>query len=179
MSRPMPWLTLGVLGATLAVTGAMAFWPEVGEALQRSPEMAAGQYWRVVTAWLVQVDGPAQILFNGIGLLVFGSICEWRAGRLWWLAAYGVAGIAGEVAGIFWQPVGGGNSVAVLGLFALFAVSQLDRRDVPAPARALPLAVAGAGAVWLLTQRDIHGVALAAGLVLAGLRQGLFKEKDA
>ncbi len=171
MNRHVPWLTLGVLVVTMAVTAAMYRWPEIGTALQRSPEMVAGQYWRFVTAWLVQVDGPVQILCNGLGLVVFGSICEWRAGRGWWLAAYVTAGLAGEVAGIFWQPLGGGNSVAVLGLFALFSVSQLGRRGMPLPARVMPIAAAGAGAIWLLVQRDIQGVALAAGLLLASVRR--------
>src|SRR5690606_23651179 len=103
--------------------------------LQRDPSMLHGEWWRFVTTWLVLTEGWAQIAVNSIGLLILGTLAERSQGRLWWLVAYVVAGLAGEIAGLFWQPVGGGNSVAICGLIGLFSVGLTVRRDLPPPAR--------------------------------------------
>jgi rhomboid protease GluP len=165
--RPVPWLTLAVFALTAAFTVATWIWPELGTALQRDPAMLHGEWWRFATTWLVLTDGWLQVVVNSVGLLVFGCIVEWRIGRLWWVAAYVVAGLAGEVAGIFWQPVGGGNSVAICGLIGLFAISQLDRTALPLPARFGTATVCALAAVWLAFRNDIHGIALATGLLVA------------
>lgn len=165
MNRRLPWLTLAVFVVTSVVTAAMYARPEwgIGTALMRDPLMLAGQWWRFATAWLVNVDGWPQILVNSAGLLLFGSVAELRAGRRWWLAGYVVAGLAGEVAGIFWQPLGGGNSVAVCGLIGLFSATQLAQKDLPLLARYLSGLVWTGLGLWLLAVRDIHGAALVAG----------------
>lgn len=165
--RELPWLTLGVFAVTAAFTAAMLAWPQVGTALERDPAMLQGEWWRFFTTWLVLTDGWAQIVMNNIALLVFGTIVEWRVGRGWWIAAYVIAGLAGEVAGIFWQPVGGGNSVAICGLLGLFAISQLDVRGMPLPARFGAATVCTGIALWLAFRSDIHGIALATGLLVA------------
>jgi rhomboid protease GluP len=169
MSRRPPWLTLAVFLLTAAVTAAMWRWPEIGAALERDPAMLRGEWWRFVTTWFVLTDGWTQVAVNTLALLVFGSIVERRAGRRWWIAAYVVAGLAGEVAGLFWQPVGGGNSVAICGLIGLFAISQLELGGIPRLARFGTAALCAVIALWLASRSDIHGVALAAGLLLAAV----------
>ena len=106
-ARTIPWLTLGVFVLTSAVTAAMYLrWPVLGPMLERDPRMLAGEWWRFVTSWLVLTDGWSQIVVNSIGLLIYGVGVERLIGRGWWVIAYVVGGLAGEAAGIFWQPVG-------------------------------------------------------------------------
>ena len=175
MNRQIPWLTLAVFAATSVITAAMAVWPEIGPALQREPAMLGGDYWRFVTAWFVMVDGWVQILGNSIALLLFGSLVERRIGRLWWVIGYVVSGLAGELAGLFWQPIGGGNSVCICGLIALFATSHLDRAGLPLIARLAPLLACSLGGAWLMLRSDIHGAALVAGLAVAKAEAALHR----
>lgn len=170
MKRRVPWLTLLVLVVTTAVTVAMYAWPQLhlGEALERDPRMLEGEWWRFVTTWLVETDGWGQLLINSLGLLIFGTLVERRMGRWWWAIGYVVAGLGGEVAGIFWQPVGGGNSVAICGLIGLFSVGQIGRKDLPSVAQYLSMVVWGAIGLWLFFAADIHGAALLAGFIVGG-----------
>jgi hypothetical protein len=74
------------------------------------------------------------------------------------------AAVAGELWGLVVQPVGGGNSVADVGLAASLAVLAVRRGDRTARAlAAVALAVYG---VLLLTA-DVHGGAALAGALLA------------
>jgi rhomboid protease GluP len=164
----LPWLTLAVFVVTSVVTGAMLVRPEIGAALQRDPAMLQGEWWRFVTTWLVLTDGWSQIALNSVALLIFGTLVERGQGRLWWIIAYVVAGLVGEVAGIFWQAVGGGNSVAICGLFGLFSVALTARTNLPPPARWGSFGLWGALGIWLATRADIHGAALLAGFAVGG-----------
>lgn len=170
MRRRLPWLTLLVLVATLAVTGAMDVrWPELGPLLERDPAMLHGEWWRYVTTWFVLTDGWTQIVVNSLGLLIYGTLAEQAVGRVWWSIAYVVAGLVGEVAGIFWQPVGGGNSVAICGLIGLFTIWQVTRPARGGPPPVVGLVIWGGLGLWLVTHADIHGAALCAGFAIGGL----------
>ena len=166
MNRRTPWLTLGIFVLTLAVTAAMWRWPGIGPALERDPRMLAGEWWRFFSTWLVLIDGWSQVLLNSIGLLVYGTLVERSLGRGWWLVAYVVAGLVGEVAGLFWQPVGGGNSVAICGLIGLFSVWQAARPSRGGPPAVLGAVIWGGLGLWLVTHSDIHGAALVAGFAV-------------
>ena len=166
MSRPVPWLTLAVFVATLGVTAAMAWQPWLGPALERDPAMLHGEWWRFVTTWFVLTDGWLQIVVNSIGLLAYGTLVERTIGRGWWIVAYVVAGLVGGVAGIFWQPVGGGNSVALCGLIGLFSVWLAVRPQRGGPPPVLGAVVWGGLGLWLVTHSDIHGAALVAGFLV-------------
>jgi rhomboid protease GluP len=170
VNRRVPWLTLLVFAATSAVTAVMlAGWPWLGPALERDPKMLAGEWWRFVTSWFVLTDGWVQIGLNSVGLLAYGTLVELTLGGVWWVVAYVVAGLAGEIAGIFWQPVGGGNSVAICGLIGLFSVWQAMQPHTAGPPRVLNAVVWGGIGLWLVTHDDIHGAALVAGFVVGGL----------
>lgn len=166
-ARTIPWLTLGVFVLTSAVTAAMYLrWPVLGPMLERDPRMLAGEWWRFVTSWLVLTDGWSQIVVNSIGLLIYGVGVERLIGRGWWVIAYVVGGLAGEAAGIFWQPVGGGNSVAICGLIGLFSVweAAMPRKGGPPPV--IGAVIWGGIGLWLVTHEDIHGAALVAGFLV-------------
>ena len=178
MTRPIPWLTLAVFVVTLAVTAAMYAWPWIGTALERDPLMLRGEWWRLVTTWLVLTDGWTQILINSVGLLVYGTLVERTIGRGWWIVAYVIAGLAGEVAGIFWQPVGGGNSVAICGLIGLFSVWQALGPAAGGPPKVLGAVIWGGLWLWLVTHADIHGAALCAGFAVGGLMWLTSKDKQ-
>jgi rhomboid protease GluP len=168
VSGRTPWLTLLVLVVTSVVTGAMLVRPEIGTTLQRDPAMLHGEWWRFVTTWLVLTDGWTQIALNSIALLIFGTLVERGQGRAWWIVVYVVAGLVGEIAGIFWQPIGGGNSVAICGLIGLFSVGLAARTNLPPPVRGGSFGIWGALGVWLTTRADIHGAALLAGFAVGG-----------
>lgn len=162
----LPWLTLTVFAVTSLVTAAMLAYPQIGKALERDPAMLRGEWWRFVTTWLALTDGWVQIAVNSAALLIFGTMVEQHAGRLWWSLAYGAAGLAGEIAGIFWQPVGGGNSVAIAGLIGLFSLWQVRRKRLPMVARYGSTAVWLTIGLWLTVRADIHGPALLAGFAV-------------
>lgn len=166
MSGRIPWLTLAVFVVTCLVTGAMLVWPQIGTTLQRDPIMLQGEWWRFVTTWLVLTDGWPQIVLNSVALLIFGTLVERGQGRVWWIIAYVVAGLVGEIAGIFWQPVGGGNSVAICGLIGVFSVGLTSRTALPPPARWGSFGIWGALGIWLTARSDIHGAALLAGFAV-------------
>ena len=168
MSRGMPWLTLAVFVLTGGLTALMLLRPDLrlGEMLERDPRMLQGEWWRFGTTWLVLTDGWMQIVVNSLGLLIYGALVERIAGRAWWIVAYIGAGLAGELAGIFWQPVGGGNSVAICGLIGLFSVWQLGQTRFGWPQRLVGTLFWGALGIWLLLHSDIHGAALAAGFAV-------------
>lgn len=176
VTNRIPWLTLFVFVATSAVTVAMYRWPEIGTALERDPKMLTGEWWRFATTWFVLTDGWTQIVINSVGLVLYGAFVERLIGRGWWAIAYVVAGLTGEVAGIFWQPVGGGNSVAICGLIGLFSVwpVSMPRRGGPPPV--IGAVVWGGIGLWLVTHEDIHGAALVAGF-LVGLAAVLLQRR--
>lgn len=171
MRSRLPWLTIAVFALTAIVTSAMLVWPAIGTVLERDPAMLSqGQVWRFVTTWLVQTDGWKQIGINFAGLAIYGALVETRVGRLWWAVGYVVAGLVGEVAGIFWQPFGGGNSVAICGLIGVYSVWQTQQARLGRQ-RFLGAATWVGIGLWLTSRADIHGPALIAGFVIGGMAQ--------
>ncbi|WP_303989019.1 rhomboid family intramembrane serine protease [Devosia ginsengisoli] len=167
MNRRIPWLTIVVLAATVAVTMGQAVMPELLPALRRQPSMVVdGQVWRFATAWLVHDEGFKQIAVNFPLLAVAGTLAEWVFAPCIWLLAYVLAGLAGEVAGLFWQPVGAGNSVATLGLVGLVVGWWSYLSGGPVPQRVVTALAVLALAIWLTFAHDIHGPALLVGLLV-------------
>lgn len=141
--------------------------PGILTALWRDADLIVqhGQWWRLVTALVVQDGGLLGLVFNLLTLALIGNVAE----RLWGvrdtvLLFFGT-GILSQFAGFAWQPRGGGNSVANFGLAAgIFALCVL-RAKSPAP-RILAL-VAAVAAIRLLTLHDIHGAATVIGMIVA------------
>jgi len=149
---------------------------------ERDPvAFAAGEWWRVVTALFAYDDGAVQKLGIVFAALVLGIIAERKIGTVEWLIIAFVSGLAGQIVGLWWQPVGAGSSVAVAGMLGATAVwlarsnfrADGERSGSGAPARMLPwlarigaLAVLGL-AIYLLAVRDLHGPPILVGAALA------------
>jgi rhomboid protease GluP len=157
-----PVLTLGVgviLAGCLALQLAM---PETLALMRRDgPAIAQGQIWRLFTALWFQDHGVIGGGFNLVLLAMIGPPAETVWGRARWLLIYFVVGLICEVLALTWQPIGAGNSIAVLGLAGgLFALSL--RRPAKRPDRWLAVAGLALG-VGLAALRDIHGAAILLG----------------
>ena len=207
-----PSLTVALFAVTAAMNLAQFVGPSLLTRLERTPAELHGQWWRIVTSLFVQDGGPLGAASNLAFLLVLGVAAEQVLPRPRLLVQYFGVGMVSEVIGYLWQPVGGGNSIAICGLSGTLVVS-LWRRDDRLPGFTepatllwcaallgtlstrlyLPAIVAGllamrflgrnrsrglrtkrpTAAVVVLTMavlvscRNIHGAALAFGLVLA------------
>ncbi len=93
------------------------------EHLERTSAGLHGDWWRTVTALFTQDGGVAGTVWNLTLLVMVGAVAEQLVSRPWWLAGYFGAGLAGELAGYAWQPVGAGNSVAICGLAGAIVVT--------------------------------------------------------
>lgn len=138
--RP-PVLTAVLTALTAAVSMAGLISPRVLDALARTPAAVHGQPWRWITSLVVQDGGVLGTASNLLFLALLGAAAEQVVGRATMVVLYLAAGSTGQLAGVFWQPVGAGNSVAVCGLAGLVAWSLRDRRA--------PSWAGGALALWL------------------------------
>jgi membrane associated rhomboid family serine protease len=129
--RRFPGLTLVVAVVTTAGLVVQELVPGTLGNLERSPAAWHGDWWRWVTSLLVQDGHLGGGVFNIAGLLLCGVAAEQVVRRAVWLFAYLGAGLTGQLFGHWWQPVGGGNSVAVCGLAAVLVVHLLRSPSPP------------------------------------------------
>jgi len=121
-----------VLAITALVTGSQFIFPEVLSALRRQPSAVAGhEYWRLFTALFVQADGWKQIAFNFPAIAIVGVFVERIFGSYRWLILFFVSGVATEVLAFWWEPYGGGDSIAGAGLLGALAIWLLLRNKRP------------------------------------------------
>jgi membrane associated rhomboid family serine protease len=162
-----PWLTVGVLATTTAVsTLGLVDHAVLHELERRGGELADGEPWRLVTSLLVH-DSWLALLANLVLLALVGIAVERRHARAEWIVLYLAAGIVGELVGLDWQPHGAGNSVAILGLAGALVVDALQRRDpafVPLGYTTVVLVTLGAA--------DVGGIGGTVIIVLAYLAAG-------
>ncbi|MEU3777727.1 rhomboid family intramembrane serine protease [Streptomyces sp. NPDC032472] len=159
--RPRPWASAVLCGlmATMAVIQTLA--PAVMPHLERVPD---GEWWRAVTALLVQTSGWGQLGFNLAALAVVAPAAERRLGGLLMLAVFLASGIVAQAVSMAgWSVHGGGDSVGICGLVGALAVEcALGRGQRPRPLRLLSLLVPAAGVVLCLLENN-HGMGLLAG----------------
>ena len=95
------------------------------------PFIANGEYWRLLTAMFLHV-GFVHLLFNGIGLFIFGRLVERVYGHFRFGIIYATAGLAGSVASYLINPtaIAAGASGAIFGVLGALAAFFLARRDV-------------------------------------------------
>ena len=159
---------------------------------ERDPvAFAAGEWWRVVTALFAFDDGPVQKLGTVFAVLALGIIAERKIGTVEWLIIAFVSGLAGQIAGVWWQPFGATSSVAVAGLLGATAVWLAWPKALTQGAEAanVPRAFARIGltgqaltwlarvgsivilvlAITLVVMRDIHGPPIFVGAALCAL----------
>ncbi len=136
------------------------------ESLERRPIGLYGEWWRIVTALVVQDGGIAGLATNLFFLAVVGAVAEQILSRPRWLLQYFGTGVITELVGYLLQPVGGGNSIAVCGLASAVAlVVWRTRTQLPPWGPSMVVMWCGAllGTLW--TPLTILGVA---GAVIVG-----------
>ena len=124
-----------------------------------------GQWWRVLTALLFQDGGLIGGLTNISGLLLIGRQAEQSLRRRDCVIVYLVGAVFAELVALRWQPIGAGNSIGVCSLAGAMVV--LQRSGLRKRANFALKSAVIASAALLIALRDIHGIALIAGGVLA------------
>jgi rhomboid protease GluP len=149
-AKSLPWLTITVAVVTAGGLLVQEMVPGTLAALERTPAATDGEPWRWATSLVVQDGWLLGGAFNIAALALAGIAVERVVGRRVWLLAYVGGGLVGQAFGHYWQPVGGGNSVAVCGLVGLLVVLlAFARIDGQLPRLVPPLwCGALAAAVW-------------------------------
>jgi rhomboid protease GluP len=162
----VPALTFGILVILVVCAAAQLRFPSLLSLSERSPMVERGQVWRLLTAPWFQDGGLSGTMLNLILLVAIGWAAESELKRRCWIGAYVFGGLAGGVAGLAWQPIGAGNSIAVLGVAGALFAARMLRAESPRQRlhRAWPLFVC----LLMAGLRDIHGLAALAG-ALTGL----------
>lgn len=172
-ARP-PWRTLLAAGVNLGFTTAGTFHPGLVAAMQRAPVMLHGEPWRFVTTLFVYSDKSWKIAVALALFVLVGSLVEYLHGGAAWLVGFGAGAVTGELAGLVWQPVGSGISVAGCGLLGLLLYNVASDRKRTVPERAVWPAGGLAASLVLCALSDIHGPPIlagaAAGALMAWLR---------
>ena len=133
--RPTP-VTFGILITCVAIMAVSIVSPAFEQlaflfGAQFNRGVAAGQWWRVITAGFLHAD-IAHILFNMWALYVLGPHLERQAGSAAFASLYGASLIAGGAAFYLLNPEGVavGASGAIFGLFgAWLAVAYRNRNS--------------------------------------------------
>jgi membrane associated rhomboid family serine protease len=165
--RRFPALTLVVFAVTLAVNLAQMVNGRILADLERTPAGLHGDWWRTGTSLLVQDGGVWGTVSNLLFLVLVGVTAEQVASRGRWLLGYLGAALVGELAGYAWQPVGGGNSIAICGLAGLVALAlyrgeTLYRGDARMPPFGVPVLFLWCGALLATWWYPLIGVGIAA-----------------
>jgi membrane associated rhomboid family serine protease len=177
MSRFSRWpvLTAGVFGVTAVVGVVQLLHPPLFELWRRDgARIDMGEWWRLGTGMFVQDGWLAGLVFNLVGLAVFGAAAERVFGRWWWLLLYFGGGLFGQTMSYLWlSPVGAGNSMCVAALIGALATAVLlapSRLGVVVPRRVWLTALAvPVLAVVDTFVHDNHGLPALLGMLLGHL----------
>jgi membrane associated rhomboid family serine protease len=154
-----------------AVTATMGIiqWPipALLDTLQRRPAGLHGQWWRIVTALVVQDGGAYGLISNLIFLAAVGAIAEQVLSRPRWMLQYLGTGLLAELVGYAWQPVGGGNSIAICGLAAAVSVTAWRHRT-PLPPWAPTAVLVWCGALLASLWAPLVVLGIAGGILAGG-----------
>jgi rhomboid protease GluP len=162
---PLPRTTLWLLTLVAVPTALQFVVPGLLPAFERNARLVgAGEWWRLLTALVVQDGGAPDATFNVLTLALVGSVAERRLGRARLVVLFLAGGIAAEVIALWWQPVGAGNSVANFSVAGGLSVAAFTGEAPKAsrPPAVLSLVACGVLAALL----DIHGAAALAGGIL-------------
>lgn len=168
-ARPVPVITLVIIGSTALITGLQFVFPEVLIALRRNREaLLAGEWWRMVTPLFVHAYGWWHACVNGVMAITFCPVAERIYGKKLW-ALYFIPGVVGQIFAYLWSPYTAGSSLGIAGVMGgLLAFVVLHRRELSKSV--LGSAICGiAAAVALCFARDIHGPPTILGILLAGI----------
>jgi len=164
-SNKFPIATVVVLCITGTLTGLQFVFPQMLTLLQRVPnELTDHEYWRLFTSLFVHNGGWKQVTFNFTAIAIVGTIVERIFGTGRWLILYFVGGFIGQIAGLFWKPMGAGASVGGAGLLGALAIWMVLH---PLWRTRIGGAVIICGACTLTYFHDLHGPPLLAGATIA------------
>jgi membrane associated rhomboid family serine protease len=102
MNEPLAWCSLLLIAVTCGISYAGFRSREVEEKLMFRPEsiLARKEYYRLVTSAFLH-SGWSHLLWNMVGLYLFGSILEWSLGLTDLLAIYFGAVIGGSLLSLY------------------------------------------------------------------------------
>ena len=163
-----PLVTASVFGVTAAGAVAQALVPGLLGMLERAPAGLHGEWWRLVSALIVQDGGAVGALSNLIFLALIGTAAEQVLSRTRWLVQYLGTGVIAELVGYAWQPVGAGNSIAICGVTAALALA-LWRGPAQAPPWSAPALVIWSAALLATISPAVAIPAIVLGAVATGL----------
>jgi rhomboid protease GluP len=167
-TRALPLATSIIVLLTTGFMVAQALDPSVLEALRRTPAaFSQGEYWRVITPMVVHSGGWPHYAVNMIGLAMVGVPVERRLGTARTALIYLLTGVLGELVGFAWRPHGAGASVGLFGL--LGALAWVFAAGTSRRVRTVVLAAVVASGVLSVVARDVHGVPLLAGTLIAAV----------
>jgi len=97
------------------------------------PRTTGGEWWRLITSTFLHV-GLLHLAFNMFVLFQIGPLMQRLMGRTGFVIAYFIAGLAGSLTSVAWNPyvVSAGASGAIFGLYgALLGFALVQRGKVP------------------------------------------------
>lgn len=178
------WATLILIGLNVAVFLIMALQgvnimaPETKDLIDwganYKPLTMDGQWWRLLTSCFLHI-GILHLFVNMYSLLSVGVMLENMLGRLPYIVAYIVCGLAGSAASLWWHEatVSAGASGAIFGMFGLFYGWVTTSHLLSAEEKKAQLASAGTFLAFNLimglsgrVDNAAHLGGLAAGLVI-------------
>jgi membrane associated rhomboid family serine protease len=164
---PRPFTPASIaLFCVVAIPSLLQFiFPGILHALRRDASLILhhGQVWRLLTSLTVQDGGATGTIFNLFFLIWFLILASSLLSERNAIVLFFVGGLAGELVGLRWQPIGGGNSVGDLGMAGgVLAFTLLRGHSIHRLLAVIGIALG----IVLLAERNIHGAALLAGVVV-------------
>jgi hypothetical protein len=163
-----PILTLSVCVVLASSLIAQLLFPQLLVHFRRdATRIFAGDWWRIATALLFQDGWLLGGLSNIATLFWIGSTVEQVRSRWNWLLIGFSGALLAECVALRWQPSGAGNSVFTCSLAG--SLLFMPPYSEVSPASWIPKIAAVGFACFLVINRDLHGVAGIAGIVLGAL----------
>ncbi|PIC86446.1 rhomboid family intramembrane serine protease [Sporosarcina sp. P20a] len=129
--------------------------------------IANGEYWRLITPMFLH-GGFMHLLFNMFSLFVFGPELEKIAGKARFITVYMLAGLFGDIATYFVQPVAYthvGASGAIFGVFGAFGALVYYTKHAFPQLRQVILPIIVISVVMTFVGTNINVTAHIAGLI--------------
>lgn len=157
------WLT-GIIAAVFAL---QVFFPAVTANFRLVSAYAWSRPWTLLTAIFLHAS-VTHVLFNGFGLVMFGSILEQIIGSKRFLAVFFTAGLLSSIASTFFYNAVVGASGAIFGVIGALAVLQ---PNLTVWVYYIPMPMYVAAVVWAAS--DLFGFIVPTGIANAGHLAGL------